>query len=789
VLLPWIVWPLALGLLSLGCGLLVEQASGLRLPRALLPPLGLALLVVEGDIATMTDATAGLAAPVAITLAVAGFGLAFDRLRRPGVWAIACACATFAAYAAPVVLSGGATFAGYITLDDTSTWLGITDHVMDHGRTLSDLAPSTYQQVLTDSLGGGYPIGAFMPLGLGGKLTGEDVAWLFQPTVAFYAAMLALAIYVSSTRLVRSAPLRALVGILGAQAALLYAYALWGGIKELVAALLIALVPASVVATFPRWHGARATLPTALAVAALVAVLSPVGAVWLLLPAIVVLVGLGLQGLRRSGRIAVALAGAIALLSIPSIAVARPFIRGVVEGEVTSSTEVANLGHPLDALQVFGIWPATDFRSAPRDRVATYALIAALLAGVVVAVVLARRRRAWGMPLYLATGAGGFLVILALERVGLSSPWLNAKAMAEASPALVAAGVAGAAALFESGRRVEGAVIGAAIAAGVLWSNSVAYSGAWLAPRSQLAELESIASRFAGHSPALMTDVEPYGVRHFLRRLDPEGASDRRRRVIPLLNGAGLAKGEYADLDLFRLDGLLVYRTLVLARSPSESRPSSVFDLVWSGRHYEVWERRDPAPAILAHAPLGDRVQAGGVPACSDVTRLAARAGPAGRLAAPPRTRVVVVVLGDAPLPKGWERDAGGHVFPAEGDGTLLEHFTVPARGRYTLWVGGSFRGRLRLKVDGRLVADTRHRLRPAGYEPLGKIVLDGGRHRLALLYGGADLHPGSGGYQFGLGPLVLSRDATEAPVEYVPAAQARSLCGRNLDWIEALGP
>ena len=55
------------------------------------------------------------------------------------------------------------------------------------------------------------------------------------------------------------------------------------------------------------------------------------------------------------------------------------------------------------------------------------------------------------------------------------------------------------------------------------------------------------------------------------------------------------------------------------------------------------------------------------------------------------------------------------------------------------------------------------------------------------LRYDGADLHPGSGGVQFGLGPLILSRGPEDLPVVYVPSAAARTLCGRNLDWIEAL--
>jgi len=148
----------------------------------------------------------------------------------------------------------------------------------------------------------------------------------------------------------------------------------------------------------------------------------------------------------------------------------------------------------------------------------------------------------------------------------------------------------------------------------------------------------------------------------------------------------------------------------------------------------------------------------------------------------------VVVGFAGVPLPVGWESDVDGHVFPAKGAGAIAKDFTVPRPGRYSAWLGGSFRGRLRLYVDGRLVADARNRLRPSGYEPLGEAVLGAGAHRLVIRYGGADLHPGSGGYQFGLGPFVLTRGSEDVPVRYVPSGRARTLCGRNLDWIEALG-
>ena len=66
-------------------------------------------------------------------------------------------------------------------------------------------------------------------------------------------------------------------------------------------------------------------------------------------------------------------------------------------------------------------------------------------------------------------------------------------------------GVVGAAILLEE--RFPGgswaASAAAAIAAGVLWSNALAYANVWLAPRSQLAELETIGKTFAGDGPTL----------------------------------------------------------------------------------------------------------------------------------------------------------------------------------------------------------------------------------------------------------------------------------------------
>ena len=96
----WLLFPLVLALLSLGCGLLVEIAAGLKLPRSLLLPLGFATLAVVSLCTTAVSATAGLTTPLVAGLAAAGLCLAWPwRLPRGGGWAALAATGTYAALA------------------------------------------------------------------------------------------------------------------------------------------------------------------------------------------------------------------------------------------------------------------------------------------------------------------------------------------------------------------------------------------------------------------------------------------------------------------------------------------------------------------------------------------------------------------------------------------------------------------------------------------------------------------------------------------------------------------
>jgi hypothetical protein len=124
-----------------------------------------------------------------------------------------------------------------------------------------------------------------------------------------------------------------------------------------------------------------------------------------------------------------------------------------------------------------------------------------------------------------------------------------------------------------------------------------------------------------------------------------------------------------------------------------------------------------------------------------------------------------------------------------DGSARQTATLVVPAPARYDLYVRGSFRGKLQVRVDGRQVSAERHRLSHAGqYEPLGSVALPAGRHEVAIDYSTGVLQPGSGGPAPSLGPLYFA-PRSAANVEHTAPARASALCDRSLDWVEAVTP
>jgi hypothetical protein len=735
------------------------------------------------------------------------------------------------------------------------------------------LPTSTYTDTLASYLTGGYPVGSFLPLGLGHALLGQDIAWLTDPWMAFMAAMLVFSLQRIATNTLqagvvgraagtrtphaaaavshadtiehapgapRSARERGLLAgaaaMLGASAALLYGYYLWGGMKEMAGAMLIAAFASTAPLTFAGDNNSsahpddspsaraqtrvrtisrlRAAIPDLIVLWAILAALSSGGLVWIVPGGAIAFVLLVLLSDVRlpPARTLVRPGAALALVCAAGAYLAlRP--GGFYERNkavLTGGNELGNLIAPLHLRQIVGIWTSGDFRLAPDSAFATNALIVLAILAAAGALIAALRRGKRELALYVLCSLVGALIVF-----WIASPWLGGKALASASPAIAFAALVGCAMAFVRANnaatepstkgawsgaagqalldrhpralRALAALAGLAIATGIVWSDVLGYHDVSLAPRAQFAELAHIGESIAGQGPTLMTDYSPYGARHFLREAEAESASELRTRPDLLISGQPPAKATNADIDQFQLGELLVYRTLVLRRSPVASRPPSPYRLLLRDRYWDVWQRpTNINPPVLAHTPLGNAVQPGAVPTCSQVTALA-HTPHATQLAAATTTNPQIVALGEASHPSAWK--AQGEHLTLTGAGTATIEVRVPRAGHYAIWLGGSISGPVTVGVNGTTIGTARYEIQEdAQYVRFGSIGLEAGRYKLSVSYNGGDWRPGSGGPPATVGPLVLEREEPEHPPFTVPVAAAHTLCGRTLDWVEALG-
>lgn len=815
LILSWVLFPLVLAAVGAGWGTLAERLAGVKV-GVLLVPLGLATALVLASLVTAWSAIAPTAIPLVGVGAVAGLALGWPAPRRIAKWPMLAALGALLVYAAPVVLSGSATFAGYVRLDDTSTWLAITDQVFSHGRSLTYLPSSTYQLLLAANVSNGYPLGAFMLLGIGHGLTGIDSAWIFQPYLACCGAAVALGVYALAEPLVESPRLLALVAFLGSQPALLYGYSLWGGIKEMTSAFLLVLGVALLVRLFVRRpQSPRVLLLPAIPAAALIVTLGTGAGAWIVPALLCVLVAWIVRAKR--GEVGV-LARDLGVLGAITVVLALPMwvtlssvlgtYSGLSPGGLPASEELGNLIQPLSGWQLAGIWPVGDFRlRAP--TVATALLVGLVLLSAAAAIWLTVRRRRFGIAVYV-------VVVLAGCGIGYlvhSTPWALGKVFAISSPALLVAALVGGALLL-GWRRPVGALVLLALGGGVLWSNALAYHDVLLAPRARLAELQHIGGLIAGKGPTLIDDYEVYADRHFLRDGAPVEPAEYRSVTLPLRNGTILTKSAWADLDSFAPATLELYRSIVLARSPAESRPPSLYRLAWRGRYYELWQRAArPASRLLSHVPYGESntlpycgvaqnrsaeaplcsANPAAIPPCSQIEGLAVAASrDHAELVAYQRPQPIVARGDQTRWPAPWVHDSASRTLIANTPGTAVAQINVYGNQDYELWLGGSFSRGFELSVDGRNVGRVKDELLSiGGYAPVADVYLTPGVHVFALTYPHADLTPGSGDNQqtslAAISLLPLRRPS--AQLLTVAPARAHSLCGRSLDWIEIVAP
>jgi hypothetical protein len=804
LLAAWLLYPLALACLCLGLALLLERLTDWRTPDALLLPIGFAALLVLARLMTSYESTARLALPVIGALALGGLGLGRRRLLalRPDPWAIVAIGGIFALLAAPVVLSGEPSFAGYLALPDTSHQLALAAQYSHHGPDLTGLPDGSNRATIVKYVTTSYPVGGQVTLGVTAPLGALDIAWLYQPFLAFAVLVLSLAIWSLSAPLLARRWQVAVVTFAASQSALLIGNYLLGSIKEITAIAVLMTLIALVTLAITERRPLRSLLPVALAAAAALLALGPAVLPYLVVPGLTVagVWGVGIVRRRRIADLAWIAAGAalLALFALPALRTLQTAVTVSTSVLVDLKDELGHLAGPLQTTQVLGIWLSGDFRYAT-DSVQTPQAIALWIAGIaaIVGVVWAIRGRRWGPLMLLATFVPASVYLL-----HRGTTYADSKVLLIASPAVLLLAMLGAASLWTGRWRALSAVVTAVLVAGILWSTALAYHDVSLAPRARYAELLKIDDRLAGHGPAIFGEYDEFAD-YFLRKV-PVYASPQyphRFREAPYhpnaLRDPKRRPSEKTPIDSDDLTLAYVESVpyVILRRGPQTSRPPANFSLVSRGTYYDVWHRSASGPRVLAHVPLGPDVlhQAAKVsePVARRLALRARRLG--GRIAYAPRERPPVFFATHHPRPLRW---TGFGNFPeallTDGPSNIHSPVRIRRSGRYHVWVEGSFARRLVIGVDGRPLPGTPEGLNnPGAYASLGTVSLRPGLHDVSIRQGGGDLSPGTGGYISSLrhiGPIFFEPVADERfPVREIDASRWRELVGRRADWLEVV--
>jgi hypothetical protein len=789
-----LVYPVLLGLLCLGAGLLVDRLGGGSLPAMLVPAVGAALLVGVSQWTTYVAALAPGTPYAMVGVALAGLIAGRRRLvgwaagwRRHG-WPIAALVLGYVVAAAPVLFAGRVTFTAYNVLPDSALHLIGADYLINHGQHYAHLdLRNSYGRYINGYFGNAYPTGAHTLFGGSAFLLSVPLIWTLQPFCAFLLALAVGPAWVIARRLGLSGGWAAAAALTASMPALVYGYALIASIKELAALPLILTLGALVVAE-PR-PARRRLPPSALAfglvTAAGVSAIGVAFGTWALAAAVVlagILAGEVRRGRLTAGRLIVFLATGV----LASLVAAWPTWTDVGRS-LASATGIATTGNsgnllsPLHPEQVFGTWLVGGYSLVPLGRV-DHALTRALIAVTAIAAGLGGvhlvRIRAYAVAGWLALGLAVWLGLTAYGET-----WTDAKILMLTSPIVVLLAWAGVAGLRSSPRLVRAApLVALALAGGVLASDAMQYHSTDLAPTARYVELSALDGRFGG-GPTLVTDFDEWSL-YALRRLDVGGPDFVYRP-------AGLERiapnhGDPVDLDLVPPAALAAYPLIITGRDPTASRPPAAYRLVWHGTYYEVWRRRPRARAALGHVGRS----AGRPPPCTAIGLLAEVARARGvRLVSAARVPILPIDLTRASHPT-WRATTDPRLgLVMSPHGRLRASFRLARGGAWSLWIQGEIMPTVGVEVDGRTLAAVGGQVRgtpvnPDTLPPL-RVRLAAGEHTLQITRGGASLAPGGRGSAV-LHAVFLTPAPAGETVRVTPPARWRTLCGQRLDWVEA---
>jgi hypothetical protein len=805
----WVLFPLLMLALSAGSGLLVWRLSGRALSGTLVLPVGFALTLAICTLGTSVTWLAPASGALAAATSGVGFLLGLSRLRpltrrRPSiaVYAGAAAVSAFAVYAAPVVLTGTPSWTGFGRIVDTAFQMAFAQHLADVGRQVP-VADSSFNLTVQGLAANGYPGGAQATLGALAGLIRTDVAWCYQPYLAFTAAMGALSLFALLRRVVPSLLLCCIGASIAIQANILYDYALEGGIKELTTAALIALAAAILVerVTSER-RSVRSGLALAPAIAAAAAAFSYGVAPWL---GLLLLAGFGIS-LVPGGRL-LTLTGwlvavvATAVLAIPTV-ISSIKLFGTAKEAVSGVVEVGlgNLTRPIPEISTVGVWISNDYRFPMNARTGvSHAFDIGIIVLATLGVIAALWRRRW------MNAAIGIVAPIALTYVvAHSGPWVELKAYTITSTLIVAMAFVGAGWLITSRAkrmqplmRAAGWLSALAVTGSVLYGNALTYHDQSLAPAARYEQLAQIGKRFSGEGPAFFPAFDEYS-EYFLRR--EHGYDLVRPPGLKVRPGAvNLAPGQFAysyDLNQLELGFLEGFPLLIVSRTPFASRAPANYDLAEKTSHFEVFRRTRPASDVFLHLPLSGLPSERTPAYCRAFENDVRRAGRAASVAYVPSGTHVAIIPTQATHPSYWH-PLGPESLRAYGAGEIKGSVSLPSGGTYDISMPGSIGREVTLYVDGRRVGSLVNQWRyPGQFLRFSLTRLSAGRHRVRLVRPNGNLLPGSGDGPDAasgvLGPIIFTLEQPEGGrVVVVPGSMAARACAARVgyEWMEVLRP
>jgi hypothetical protein len=810
----------------------VSQLTTLSVFAAPATPYVLALLALAGFVVGR-----GRALTVLQSLRTGGW-------RRFG-WQLAVPVLAYVCALAPVLFSGRPSFSSYGVLSDSAFHMLGADFLIRHGQDFSHLdlhnSPGRYINAYYNT---SYPSGADTLFGGSTFLVHVPLLWAFQPFNAFMLALATGPAWTLVRRLGLSGWLAALATLTIVLPALVYGYELIASVKE-ISSLPMILTLGALVVLHPRWLRGPplGAAPFALVAAAGLSALGIAFGAWVL-GAVIVLAAILLREIaagRQTARQALLLVTGGAIVALLAALGTWLDLSGSLQvaRNIASTSNPGNLQTPLRSIQILGTWLVSSYKHVPHGgRLdASYALaLIALLTAALGAVYLVACLRAYALAAWIALTLAVWLGLTAY-----GTTWANGKALMLTSPVVILLAWAGVAALraLAASRRASQpgsragsrplsrpvlqaaahwavALLALALVGGVAVSDAMQYHGSNLAPTARYEELASLNSRFVDRGPALFTDYDEYSL-YLLRDLGLGGPGF----MYPPPSIAQ-TEGSPADLDRVSPAALLSYPLIVTRRDPTAVRPPAAYRLLFQGTYYEVWGRRSGAPAALAHLggsphPRADRSprtgrhlradrpsRADGPPRTSALASAVALSIQCSRLAGlarlaqshgarlisawPPTVVKVDVARASHPA---WAESRLGLLMSRPGHLTAM--FVLPHTGVWDLWLQGEIMPPVAVSVDGRPLSSISGQLTgvatdPDTMAPL-RVRLTAGRHRVTITRGASNpLAPGSGGSAI-LDSIFLTPvgSRAQATLHFTPATQWRSLCGRRLEWVEAV--